>query len=555
MRKRKFSSKTGIGSVALADILANSVAVILILITLSWNAKQNQAEQQLSTTIDFNVLMARKLTSSVVMNSLPNSKPARLHNYHDCRIPHDCNLSLYPIIELQRNFVREYNSGIVFSKNDLLQQDNNPFVELISSFSKKELDNIRIDVYDISLFYLAISTLRELKAPLRHWHYLGEKTKAPVSPNLAGNNEKLAKLLEEGKAGFEDKGTSDDNQQAQSLAQQVPKNTDLLDPQLVQGLEEEQILPPTDLESPASQNSAEQEDFSNAEQSQDIGEQMYQQLVKEFSKQYSGTEMGQSKTKTFSLNLPNITINQNANQKAEIPAEIDDYEVFILTYLLKALEMGRDNQGFDLVKLQFLFKKLIDNPKLVLEYKHARWIRAMAENFGSMTVANVDDIALQINQTEQALNLVLEPNLPLKEIQLVGNIDSWQRNKATADILLRLIPFIHRGERIIMAKDYLVLLHPDEMIDDTNNRWRAVAILDPLMEHVTIGFAYSKLKANKLHFPTGVNQVRLDRQPLNSNLPTVPQRSGRQLLWLYLIGGLIIILMTIWIIHRSPIKS
>ena len=67
--------------VALADILANSVAIVIIMIVVTLMARYEEEQDKLEQAEDVAVLLSRELASSFVMNALPTSPPAQLHDY------------------------------------------------------------------------------------------------------------------------------------------------------------------------------------------------------------------------------------------------------------------------------------------------------------------------------------------------------------------------------------------------------------------------------------------------------------------------------------------
>ena len=77
-RKKTSVFSISLGGVALADILANSVAVILIMIIITITVQQKRAEDEVSQNASVTTILARQLASTIVFNDLPSSPPARL---------------------------------------------------------------------------------------------------------------------------------------------------------------------------------------------------------------------------------------------------------------------------------------------------------------------------------------------------------------------------------------------------------------------------------------------------------------------------------------------
>jgi len=108
VQSRKGSLLPGFAGIALADILANSVAMIIILIVLTMMIKHEQEQARISEVEDISVLLSRDLATSVVMNGLPTSKPARLHDYVNSPMDANPHPSIMPIIELHSNYIQDY---------------------------------------------------------------------------------------------------------------------------------------------------------------------------------------------------------------------------------------------------------------------------------------------------------------------------------------------------------------------------------------------------------------------------------------------------------------
>ena len=107
--------------VALADILANSAAIVIIMIVVTLMASHEQEQDKLEQAEDVAVLLSRELATSFVMNALPTSPPARLHDYVTWGPDRNPQHALMPILELHDGFVRDYYTGKVFRREELLR--------------------------------------------------------------------------------------------------------------------------------------------------------------------------------------------------------------------------------------------------------------------------------------------------------------------------------------------------------------------------------------------------------------------------------------------------
>lgn len=157
--------------VALADILANSAAIVIIMIAVTLMASHEQEQEKLEQAEDVAVLLSRDLATSFVMNALPTSPPARLHDYVTWGPDRNPQHGLMPILELHDGFVRDYYTGTSYLREELLRHDN-ALDGYLDSLRAEQLAAVRIDVYSIREFYIVMSILKAHGASPRHWHFL-----------------------------------------------------------------------------------------------------------------------------------------------------------------------------------------------------------------------------------------------------------------------------------------------------------------------------------------------------------------------------------------------
>ena len=158
--------------VALADILANSVAIVIIMIVVTLLARYEEEQDKLEQAEDVAVLLSRELASSFVMNALPTSPPAQLHDYVTSPLDRNPQRAVMPIVELHADFVRDYYTGRTYSRDELLRYDN-AFDAYLESLTPAQLLATRVDVYAIDQFYVAMSIFKAHNHRPRHWHFLG----------------------------------------------------------------------------------------------------------------------------------------------------------------------------------------------------------------------------------------------------------------------------------------------------------------------------------------------------------------------------------------------
>ena len=174
--------------VALADILANSVAIVIIMIVVTLMARYEEEQDKLEQAQDVAVLLSRELASSFVMNALPTSPPAQLHDYVTSPLDRNPQHATMPIIELHRDYIRDYYTGVTFDREELLRHGNT-FDDYLAGLTPAQLLALRIDVYAIDQFYIAMSVLKAHGHQPRHWHFLG----AMQNPGRGGQTAAVAR--------------------------------------------------------------------------------------------------------------------------------------------------------------------------------------------------------------------------------------------------------------------------------------------------------------------------------------------------------------------------
>jgi len=157
--------------VALVDILANGLAMLIIVIVLSIASRAEHEERTSAQVEDVETMMSRRFSTSLVLNSLAASPPARLHDYDNSPLDQVRDPHLLPIIELHRNFVREFYTGAIWNREELLREPN-AMDAFLTSFDEDRKSRLRTDIYDVTQYYLAMSILRDHGIIVRHWHFL-----------------------------------------------------------------------------------------------------------------------------------------------------------------------------------------------------------------------------------------------------------------------------------------------------------------------------------------------------------------------------------------------
>ena len=168
---RTFRRMPDFAGVALVDILANGVAMLIIVIVLSIAARMEREERYAEQANEVATVMSHKFSTSLVLNSLAASPPARLHDYENSPLDRFLDPEILPILELHGEFVREFYSGAIWTRRDLLEEHGGLGAWLAGLDAQRKA-RLRIDVYDIPQFYVTMSILREHGIRVFHWHFL-----------------------------------------------------------------------------------------------------------------------------------------------------------------------------------------------------------------------------------------------------------------------------------------------------------------------------------------------------------------------------------------------
>ena len=171
--------------VALVDILANGVAMLIIVIVVSIAARMEREERYAEQASEVAAVMSHKFSTSLVLNSLAASPPARLHDYETSPLDQLLHPGILPILEMHRGFVREFYSGTIWTRRELLGEHSG-LGEWLAGFTDEQRVRLRIDVYDVPQFYLTMSILREHGINVYHWHFVTSALTAGEAASCPG---------------------------------------------------------------------------------------------------------------------------------------------------------------------------------------------------------------------------------------------------------------------------------------------------------------------------------------------------------------------------------
>lgn len=550
------------GGVALADILANGVVVLLVVIIMTISFKKQQTEEQIEQSVEISAILARDIASSLVFNDLPSSPPAILHNYQ-CRSPrgpwrnhyaqHDCMPWLYPIFELHKDSLREFNSNRIFTREQLLEEDNelDAYLRLLTPVQKQRA---RIDIYDVGIYYLALSILRENGVRPGHWHFLGEGRQPPSGGggSLAdfiggGNNHSLAEGLEgDGEETGEDEQTGDpqtgEQQTGNQPEQEIPADTSLRAPDLNEGM-----LPPSlsrggELYDQRLQLESEFEGDGEDSYSDAFAEALANAILdeEEGSSVFGAPSSLRIRIPTGSGEEGSIAFPELFDSIGSAEGTPIEYHIFMILYLLEYIRLV-DELGFDRVDANELATRLLSGAINLDNHPQRAFAESLKEQMRQAFEAGEGPIDVNQQQCDYCeTQLYVLPNQPVNEVRLHSLDDSLGGETPFVNLEMRLYPYPDNGQLTELFKGDTLLVHP---LTTRGKKWYAAAILDPNIEDVVIGYVYGDEIEDALAVYADVNSLRLAGQRLVSSLPNFPLRNEVILIIVYTSLAIFILLV------------
>ena len=554
------------GSVALADILANSVAVILILILATLVSRQEQAMDELERNTDIATILSRQLATSVVFNDLPSSPPAILHDYYSCAIPHDCDPSLFPVIEMYDGYIRIFNTNTRIYRAELLRADN-AFDRYLSGLTPDMAAAIRMDIHGIREYYIVMGIMEEHSIRPRHWHYLGEQAPplagSPLAPSVAGirdaaeDPDALLNMADGGNQAdsFGDRGGAGnspwDSSQGQSMARDPGlEGTSLGGAEVMNALNYDSLLPPSNnggsgggIGLPGGNPSGQPLPPRRR------GNSMFDR----------GTEPGPLAAggRAMRLYIPNANV---STQGRVLQVQPDDYELVVLSFLFHLLETARHSDSFEMSGQGGLLLELATNtqqaaaalPHYALVQELAAALRghtfaALPELQDVQEVATLPYNRLLIAPNEMEGDLLVYLNQPAPWLSTLTQTGQGSSASQAAQVLPRFLmrsyPSLFRGEAVEIPPGYMLLMLPDE-VRSPQLKWRPVAVIDRELINIGLGFVYAAIEEQQLALHAGVNQLQFNGRPAAN--PLLREGDGNRILtpavWILTLLGLLLLL-------------
>ena len=504
----------GFTGVALADILANGVAMVVILIAITVSVRNAQEQERLEQAQDVSVLLSRELATSVVMNALPTSPPSVLHDYERSPLDQNPQHSLMPILELRKEGVRNRYNGRLFRRRELLRQDN-ALDRYLQSLSPVQRQNLRLDVLSIRNFYIAMSIFKQNGVRPFHWHFLGEAA-GGQQPQLAGGG-------------------------GESLQRGAPPEA--LQPGERPGLGRRPGA--GDFQLPAGARFGPDND------------QLAYPNVGPPGRRGGGRGRPGRRTMRFRLPSPE-SLNAITPRGARV--QVNDAQVLAALYrYMEDIQRRSDAGEYDALARSNLRRALAQffaEPPSFEEYEHAA---ALVESLKQPWPGPPDGVAVRRVPTAGASALQLGADARQRRVLIrehqsgeakhpgAQSAHAGEGDAAAVQLRMGQWPAIYRGLTIPLYHGGLALVAPGQQ-SPRAWRWRLVALTDSALSDGTIGFVYAALDAaGNLLLAGEENSVTVNGLPLRSAYAAWFLRNERMLLLLY---GLLVLFMLAMLTRR-----
>jgi hypothetical protein len=470
-----------INAVALADILANGVAILLILIVLSIASKQQDIEKELEQIDQIGSVMSREIASSIITNALPSSSPAVLHDYSHPQKPGVPRIILVKdgvILDTQGDG-KVLNQKI--SREELLR-DNNRFDDFLHTLSSAQSRLLRADVHHIRQYYLVLSIIKKQKKRITHWHFLGESGLNKVEGNegvLSATKHSTVETLE-------------------IETQDLPETQTA--PSLSEGV-----------------------DFMVGTQTKPLTERL--NPIKTDLPSFGLSEAG--KAQEFRRRLAKSAGLENQNFAQNLVIDFADGAFGAKELNAKGKNGEAQSLSKQILKKLFSYLELIQQAHLNQEF-----VKISKQDFKRRQGAfETENYQTEINQIYQGISALKVSNIETKAHLAKLNVfsvpinthiqqlDTYLQSHNKSDIknefswLLYPLPSMYQGVRISLYQDSVVLFATEYAPTEKFN-WLPIAVLSPSLEEIKIGFVYARYQKNKLIIDSSINQSYLNNKPI-----------------------------------------
>ncbi len=560
---------------ALVDILANGLAMLIIVIVLSISAHGEREQRTASQVEEVETMMSRRFSTSLVLNRLAASKPAQLHDYRNSPLDQQYSPHILPIIELHHGFVREFYSGQIWSREVLLQEPN-VMDAWLADFDDERKVRLRIDVYDINQFYLVMSILRDHKIAPRHWHFLsgglGLAQAGACPPGVAAQD------CAGGRGLGNNPGSAGKIPELPTLTEGTGSN------------EEESIWPPSDLLGTGNSSETALNQFPGGATLDSFsamtgsGSFAYPGKIDPLASSFPNAQPGlgtsrqgssdgqqgqqdqqgqQNNGFRFRLSAPESLRNNQDNGQTLGWGSINPSTEEVLTVLfdfINTLQTMLDagiSPSNHLIHFQQLLKDAFHSSPVLDEQTRTLVSTLIWEVFLNLA-QDSDESDRQLNiiplkiEEHTSTALLVTPNQRLQQATVRQAQDATPLPETARPVLrLNTHPDVWRGLSLPLEWNSILLMSPKQQ--HTNQlRWRAVAYITPKFDDFIIGFTYASVDDDgRLVVPTEDNRVSLSGRPLLTTHHTTLFGARGWLVTLYVV--LVVCLLGFLLVRRLNI--
>lgn len=539
MARKPLSLLPSFAGVALADILANSVAIVIIMIVVTLMARHEQEREKLEQTEDVAVLLSRELASSFVMNALPTSPPAQLHDYVTSPMDRNPHHATMPIIELHRDFVRDYYTGGTYGRDELLRQDN-AFDAYLRTLTAEQLVALRMDIYSTRLFYVAMSILKAHGHAPRHWHFLGGGAGPGghvAGPQVAQRPRETPNEANAGDGAGAAAARGADRPQRVGAAGAWPQDVALA-PAVGGGRY------PHDETAAGSGSPV-------ADAALDLpGQSGEEKSASEDSVGNEPAALGTSKR--FRTAVPASPTTAHPR-----PLTFDIANVLRGLWAFMAAEQQAADAGLPSGLPRYDFERDVlgavppqdaaDNAPAARSDARAQALRGIVFLLRAPRSPPDNGLTLRVETRRDVRGqaLAVFPNEPIgRALWLRDAHQPAQPSPVDAAVTLRfgLHAEIYQGVRVALGRDSLLLTPYAEAEPDPVPRWRVVTLANAARDDFVTGFLYAAVDdAGRLLLPVDENAVEIGGLRVQSRFPAVALRGETRRLWLYALVALVFV--------------
>lgn len=546
--------------IALVDILANGVAVLIIVIVLSIASRFEQEQQFNERIQEVSTVMTREFSTSLVLNRLAAGPPAQLHDYENSELDAIWHPVILPVLEIHRDVVRDPYTNRVWHRNELLQEPNS-LDDFLANFDAFQRERLRGDFYDIGTFYLLMSILNDHGIRIAHWHFMGvQGIGASVESANACPPGLSYKDCAGGGGGSTDAGLASmleslGNSQSegeQSEGGDWPPGDLGLERGGQAGTTGTGALPEGAQLGPSSMGELESGTFPDARASRNA-------LFGQGSGQGSGGDGSASGSgQGISVRLADPTLEALSIEGLNIGALQASPEAFFIAFMgyLSVVQTMYDNGEPPTELLQQLVPTiqgfLEEPPELSEEQLYAIEDLTLALSVRSPVGEDPEPllmVTMPPSANPEAL-LRIPVNRMLIEAEIESNHPAQLKampEEAKIRFNLQAYPEIWRGLQVALERDSVVMMSPDQHDLDIP-KWRAVVYLAPQLDDFIVGFVYGTVDADgHLEILADPNQGLIDTRQLTPHWEADPFSIQTWMTLLYVLAGIALItLLFFW---------